>query len=259
MTQNTPLAALLLVVAAFRQTLVASSPVNVNNLCFPSVTRNLTVEELFNFEQLTNHFLTSEDMDGASSFVMAQVWIPFQTINVTVTSNPSKWFVIDDAMASTSPFRVDKCWTVSLEVSAKDTGALPSIWMSPESAAGYVVLLRLGMDPDFFVPPIPGFAEGGKVVITTTTQHGDEITKTTTTTTVLKKRKWTWLWTTAAALTLGSLTILMVYVVYLRPSPLRYLRKNDSQDGTANKGWPDHGESNVELEDESSCFSFCTS
>lgn len=250
-----------LFLVAFEKAL--GSNISVHNLCFPTATRSLTNAELDTFEGLTDHYLVSQDLDSSKSVATEQRWVPFQTINASIASDPATWFVIDDAMANATPFCADVCWTVSLQISAvyaKDDFA--SAWIDSQRTIYYMSLLRTSMPSDLFVPASPLLSPEGNKIISTTMVYGEDTTTTTTTTTTVTTtvapQKWIWLWTTAGVLTVGCFTICAVYYIYLRPSPLRYIRKNESQDGTTNRGWPDHGEPDIEIED-SSCSSFCTS
>eukprot|EP00977_Amphora_coffeiformis_P004666 scaffold1001_cov169-Amphora_coffeaeformis.AAC.13 len=248
---------LLLLQASF----ITGLAVNAFHLCFPTMTRHLALDELYTFEKLTNHYLRSEDVSSPSAYFMAQAFVPYHEVKVNAATGT--WYTIQDTAATSTPFRHDACMTVTLEISAHDMETLSHIWLDPQSNAVYTSLLRLGMAADLWIPS----DSLSTTIVTTTSETGDDqvMTTTTTTTTTVASRNGTWIWTIAAVLLVGSLVIVVVWHIYLRPSPLRYIRKNESQDGTTdqNNHWPDHGggaESAANDDDvESSCISFCTS
>ena len=238
---------------------------NVLSLCFPTATRLLKDDELYTFEELTNHFIRvsfqdeSENESVDETFVMAQNWARQPSSMVSKAIQNETWLTVDDDVAAWTPFREDACWTVKLQMYVDDAAKLQAILTASESDAIYMGILRLGLSDEFFVASaIPS----GKATTTTITQsgNGDSTTTTTTTTTVTFARDWIWLWIVASVLTVGSLTILAIWNIYLRPSPFRYLRKNDSQDGTTDQQMPDQEEPlELEFDTSSSCLSYCTS
>lgn len=252
---------LLVATLALQTPSVHGMQVHTYNLCFPTMTRHLKDDELFTFEKLTNHYLHSEDVPSPSAFFVAQAFAPHRTVKTNIARG-SNWYVIKDDAARWTPFRSDACMTVTVELGAHDAEQLPKIWLDPHGNNGYMSLLRLGMAQDLLIPSDDG---PSSTITTTTSERGDDITTTTTTTTTtVMSRNGTWIWTIATVLIAGSVTMVTVWHIYLRPSPMRYLRKNESEDGTTDPHWPDHGEPDDELDEEeccgeSSCISFCTS
>lgn len=259
LTMTTPRTLLLFWVATFRMTAAARFHANITHLCFPTVTRSLVDDELNTFEKLTNHHLRSEDMLSPQSLLISQEWQPHGLVNTNVDGS-NYWFVIEDAMSVSTPFRPDTCWTVKLLVTVRDDETLPLILKNDEANVAYIGLLRLGMPSELFVQSSDPPNQSTTTTVTTSDRE-DGTTTTTTTTTVVTERNWMWLLILAAVLAVGSLAILAVWFIYLRTPPMRYLRKNESEDGTTDpRESLDHGDPDEEMVlDDSSCSSFCTS
>lgn len=236
--------------------LAASSQVNEYRLCFPSVKRSLEVDELSTFQAVTSQYLFMKHLKSPKTIAVKQEWMPHNVVQANAADS-STWFVIEDDLAISTPFLPDICWTVTLQTIVGDSESLPLILMNEDRDPIYIVLLRIYMPSDVFVPP---FDKTKTSVITNTKEEDGTLITMTTHETIFWKRSWTWLWILAATLTIGSFTIVAIWFVYFRPSPLRYLRKNESQDGTTDpREWLDHGQPDEELNEESSCSSFHTS
>ena len=236
--------------------LATSSQVNEYRLCFPSVKRSLEVGELSTFQEVTNQYLVMKHLKVPKTIAVKQEWMPHDVVLANAAES-STWFVIEDDMAISTPCLPDICWTVTLQTTVGDNESLPLIFMNEDRDPIYIVLLRIYIPSDFFVPP---FEKTKTSIITTTEEEGGTLITMTTHETIFWKRSWTWLWILAGSLTIGSLAIVAIWFVYFRSSPLRYLRKNESQDGTTDpREWLDQGEPEEELNEESSCSSFHTS
>lgn len=249
--------------------------VNTFHLCFPTMTRHLAEDELYMFEKLTDHYLRTEGVSDPDTYLMSQSFVPYGPIKRSESSSSDgTWYTIEDTAAGATSFRDDACMTVTIQVSCAHDGdpadALSRIWSNETGDAVYVNLLRLGMIPDLWIPLQDSPPSATTITTTTTSETDDQITTTTTTTTTTTRtataaslNDGTWVWTIAIVLLVGSLTVVAIWYIYLRPSPLRYIRKNESRDGTTDpNNWPDHG-SDSEMESaadaESSRISFCTS
>jgi hypothetical protein len=198
-------------------------------LCFPTVTRDLTGDELVSWEDLTAHFLRTEwTIDDPEVRAVAQAWhVP--NSSSSSEDDPLPVLVMPDPLAASPNLRAGAaCWTVTLQVTVRKLDELPPLFDDNVDDTLYIVLLRMGLPAGIFVS---GSEAPSFVTTVTTTQDGDTLTTTTTSTTIEKQAS-AWFWILAVAVSVGSLVLVVWWCTYLQNNKsLRYLPKNDSKDG----------------------------